>query len=63
MDLMLNKLIEDGNELNPTYNQRAFYLLDREIFVVWILELAEKLRVQPETFHHAVNLFDAYLMQ
>lgn len=26
-------------------------------------DLAEKLRVQPETFHHAVNMFDAYLLR
>ena len=63
MDLILSKLIEDANELNPKYNERAFYLRDREAFVAWIFELADKLRVQPETFHHAVNLFDAYLMQ
>ena len=63
MDQILDKLIEDAQELNPVYNARAFYLHDRKIFIAWICELAEKLRVQPETFHHAVNLFDAYLMR
>jgi hypothetical protein len=28
-----------------------------------MFDLAEKLRVQPETFHHSVNMFDAYLMK
>lgn len=63
MDMILSKLVEDATQLNPQYNPRAFYTHNREIFVNWIFELAEKLRVQPETFHHAINLYDAYLMQ
>lgn len=31
--------------------------------MTWICELADKLRVQPETQHHSINLFDAYLMR
>lgn len=61
MDLILEKLIEDSQALTPKFNSQAFYLTIRESFVDWMYELAEKLRVQPETFHHSVNMFDAYL--
>lgn len=63
MDVILDKLIEDANALNPAFYPQAFYLSSREVFVDWMFDLAEKLRVQPETFHHSVNLFDAYLMR
>jgi hypothetical protein len=63
MDLILEKLIEDANNLNPKYNPQAFYLSNREVFVDWMFDLAEKLHVQPETFHHSINMFDAYLMR
>jgi hypothetical protein len=62
MDQILDKLVDDCR-LNAVYRQDAFYLANREVFVEWMFDLAEKLRVQPETFHHSVNLFDAYLMQ
>ena len=62
MDLILTNLIEDAS-LNVAYNAAAFYLSNREVFVDWMYDLAEKLRVQPETYHHSVNLFDAYLMR
>lgn len=63
MDIILEKLMEDAFALNPAYRQDAFYLSNREVFVEWMFDLAEKLRVQPETFHHSVNLFDAYLLR
>ena len=63
MDVVLARLMDDANRLNPTYNSRAFYLQNREVFVEWMFDLAEKLRVQPETFHHSVNMFDAYLLR
>lgn len=28
-----------------------------------MFDLSERLRVQPETYHHSVNVFDAYLMR
>jgi hypothetical protein len=62
MDHILTNLIEDAS-LNVAYNPSAFYLSNREVFVDWMYDLAEKLRVQPETYHHSVNLFDAYLMR
>jgi hypothetical protein len=62
MDQILSKLVEDSR-LNAMYRQDAFYLANREVFIEWMFDLAEKLRVQPETFHHSVNLFDAYLMR
>lgn len=61
MDLILLRLIEDAEAYTPDYNKSAFYLTNRELFVEWMFDLAERLRVQPETFHHSVNLFDAYL--
>lgn len=63
MDQILDKLIEDAQSLNAPFNPQAFYLANREAFVEWLFDLAEKLRVQPETFHHSVNMFDAYLMR
>lgn len=63
MDVILSKLIEDAQALAPKFNSQAFYLANRESFVDWMNELAEKLRVQPETFHHSVNMFDAYLLK
>lgn len=63
MDLILDNLIEDAHALNTPFNESAFYLTHRESFVEWMYDLAEKLHVQPETFHHSVNLFDAYLLR
>lgn len=63
MDQILDKLIEDAAALNAPFNPQAFYLSNREVFVEWLFDLAEKLRVQPETFHHSVNMFDSYLMR
>ena len=63
MDIILEKLIEDSQALNPKFNSQAFYLSNRESFVDWMYELAEKLRVQAETFHQSVNMFDAYLLR
>jgi len=45
MDIILSKLIEDGNHLNPKYRPDSFYLANREMFVEWIHDLSEKLRV------------------
>lgn len=45
MDIILEKLIEDANLLNPKFNSQAFYLSNREKFVEWMFDLAEKLRV------------------
>jgi len=45
MDIILEKLIEDSNALNPIFNPQAFYLNNREVFVEWMFDLAEKLRV------------------
>jgi hypothetical protein len=45
MDLILENLIEDANNLNPNYNPQAFYLSNREVFVDWMFDLAEKLHV------------------
>lgn len=63
MDIILVKLMEDAEALNPEFRADAFYLSNREVFVEWMFDLAEKLRVQPETFHHSVNIFDAYLLR
>ncbi len=63
MDVILQKLIEDAQALAPKFNSQAFYLANRESFVDWMNDLADKLRVQPETYHHAVNMFDAYLLR
>ena len=63
MAVILTKLRQDANRLNPKYRSSAFYLQNREVFVEWMFDLAEKLRVQPETFHHSVNMFDAYLLR
>ena len=43
MDIILEKLIEDANLLNPAFNPDAFYLNNREVFSDWMFELAEKL--------------------
>jgi hypothetical protein len=45
MDIILEKLIEDSQALTPKFNSQAFYLSNRESFVDWMYELAEKLRV------------------
>jgi len=45
MDIILEKLIEDSNTLIPPFNPQAFYLSNREVFVEWMFDLAEKLRV------------------
>jgi hypothetical protein len=45
MDIILEKLIEDANLLNPTFNADSFYLSNREVFIDWMFELAEKLCV------------------
>ena len=63
MDVILTKLVEDWHLLKPVYRPEAFYLSNREVFCEWMFDLAEKLRVQPETFHHSVNMFDAYLQK
>lgn len=63
MDKILEKLIEDDTLLHPITNPEAFYLSQREVFIEWMFDLAEKLSVQPETFHHSVNMMDAYLMK
>lgn len=63
MDVILARLMDDAERLNPKYRSSAFYLQNREVFVEWMFDLAEKLRVQPETFHHSVNMFDAYLLR
>lgn len=60
MQTILDKLIEDSS-LNPKYNSQAFYLSNRELFVEWMQDLAEKLQVHAETLHHSVTLFDSYL--
>jgi len=62
MDVILKRLIEDSS-LGRQYNPYAFYLDDRELYVDWMCDLSERLRMQPETFHHSVNLFDAYLQR
>ena len=43
MDIILEKLIEDANLLNPAFNPDAFYLNNREVFIDWMFEIAEKL--------------------
>jgi hypothetical protein len=45
MDVILEKLIEDANLLNTPFNSSAFYLNNRESFVEWMFDLAEKLHV------------------
>lgn len=45
MDVILEKLIEDANLLNTPFNQSAQYLPERENFVEWMFDLAEKLHV------------------
>lgn len=45
MDIILEKLIEDTKLLCPEYNAAAFYLSNREVFVEWMFDLAEKLHV------------------
>jgi len=45
MDVILEKLIEDANLLNTPFNQSAFYLTNRECYVDWMFDLAEKLHV------------------
>ncbi len=45
MDLILEKLMEDASSLNPKFRSEAFYLSNREVFVEWMFDLAEKLRV------------------
>ena len=63
MDAMLHDLLSDGKAMNTAYNPSAFHLSIRENFVQWMSDLSEKLKVQIETYHHSVNLFDAYLMR
>lgn len=62
MDIMLERQLQ-GLKLHRKYIPRAFYVKDREVVVEWLCDLADKLRVQPETFHHCVNMFDAYLQR
>jgi len=45
MDVILIKLMEDAEALNPMYREDAFYMSNREVFVEWMFDLAEKLRV------------------
>jgi hypothetical protein len=45
MDVILEKLIEDAIALNTPFNSSAFYLSNRESFVEWMFDLAEKLHV------------------
>lgn len=62
MDVILKRLTE-CQKLGRLYNPDAFYVESREIFVDWMCDLSDRLRVQPETFHHSVNIFDAYLQR
>jgi len=45
MDVILQKLIEDAQALAPKFNSQAFYLPNRESFIDWMNDLAERLRV------------------
>jgi hypothetical protein len=60
MDRILKRLIEMQKH-GRLYKPDAFYVESREMFVEWMCDLSDRLRVQPETFHHSVNIFDAYL--
>jgi hypothetical protein len=62
MDLILKRLTE-CQRLGRLFNPDAFYVESREMFVDWMCDLSDRLRVQPETFHHSVNIFDAYLQR
>lgn len=62
MDIILKRLIE-CQQLGRMYKPDAFYVESREMFVDWMCDLSDRLRVQPETFHHSVNIFDAYLQR
>ena len=62
MDLILKRLIE-GSKLGRMYNPDAFYVESREMFVDWMCDLSERLRVQDETMHHSIGIFDAYLQR
>jgi hypothetical protein len=62
MDSILKRLIENSSH-GRHYNPKAFYLEDREMYVDWMCDLSDRLRVQPETFHHSINLFDAFLQR
>lgn len=43
MDVILVKLVEDARQITPRYHEDAFYLGNREAFVEWMFNLAEKL--------------------
>ena len=62
MDLVLTRITEKMGH-GRMYRPEAFYVSNREVFVDWMCDLAEKLRAQPETFHHSIGLFDAYLQR
>merc|ERR1719246_162095 len=60
MDDILDGLIE-CQSLGKRYNPKAFYVGTREFFVEWMGNLCGELQHHTETFHHSVNVFDAYL--
>jgi hypothetical protein len=63
MDLILDEMITDTLLTTTTFNPHATHLQNRENFVEWMCDLSDKLKVQPETFHNSVNVFDAYMMR
>lgn len=60
MDQILDRLVE-SQTLGKLYNPRSFYRRIREFYVDWMANLCGELNHQQETFHHSVNVFDAYL--
>mmetsp|Transcript_28721 Transcript_28721/g.38292 ORF Transcript_28721/g.38292 Transcript_28721/m.38292 type:complete len:108 (-) Transcript_28721:3277-3600(-) len=60
MDNILDGLVE-CQSLGKRYNPRAFYVRTREFFIDWMGNLCGELQHHTETFHHSVNVFDAYL--
>jgi hypothetical protein len=47
--------------VNKSYNPTAVYVKQRRPVVDWMSELGESLNLQPETFHHAIGVYDGFL--
>ena len=60
MDRIMDRLVE-CQTLGKLFNPTAFYIRTREFYVDWMSQLCGELQHQPETFHHSVSTFDAYM--
>lgn len=62
MDMILDRLVQ-GQTLGKLYNPQAFYVQDREMYINQMYNLCQELNHHPETFHHAVSTYDAFMQR